>query len=155
MKAVTNLMTITAFAVGLLATPDALAQRARNSKTIEIVRDYNPTTVETVSGTVLSIEKTTVEKKQGYWVDVMLQTGNGTIAVELGPAWYVDKQTPRIEVNDMIMVTGSRMAMNGKPILIAAEVRKQNEILKLRDANGISVWPRVNQGQQQANAVVR
>lgn len=151
-KAITKVMTIIAFAVGLAAIPDTLAQRNYHSKTVEPVRDYNPTTVETVSGTVLSIEKTTPQNKQGYWVDLMLQTGNGTIAVELGPAWYVDRQTPRIDVNDMIMVTGSRMTIGGKSIVIAAEVRKQNEILKLRDANGVSVWPRVNQAQQQANA---
>lgn len=146
MKAVTNLMMI-AFAVGLWAIPETLAQRDDKARTIEAVRDYNPTTVETVSGTVFSIEKTNPPKKRGYWVDVMLQTGNGTIPVELGPAWYVNHQTPRMEINDMIMVTGSRMAINGTPILIAAEVRKQNEILKLREANGIPVWARVRQGK--------
>jgi hypothetical protein len=144
-KAITKVMTMMALAVGLWAMPDILAQRNYNPKTVETVQGYDPKTVETVWGTVVSIEKITPEKKQGYWVDLMLQTGNGTIAVELGPAWYVDKQTPRIEVNDTIAVTGSRMTINGKPIVIAAEVRKQNEILKLRDANGMSFWPRVNQ----------
>ena len=125
-----------AFAVGLLGIHDTLAQR-----------DYDPKTVETIRGTVLSVEKTTPTKGRGYWVDLMLQTENGTIAVQLGPAWYIDKQTPRIEANDTIMVTGSRVTMDGKSVVIAAEIRKQNQVVKLRDAKGIPLWPRVHQGK--------
>ena len=76
MKAITKVMTMIAFAVGLSGTPDTLAQR-----------DYDPKTVETISGKVLSIEKTTPAKKRGYWVDLMVQTEKETIAVQLGPAW--------------------------------------------------------------------
>ena len=136
MKAITKVMTMIAFAVGLLGIHDTLAQR-----------DYDPKTVETIRGTVLSVEKTTPTKGRGYWVDLMLQTENGTIAVQLGPAWYIDKQTPRIEANDTIMVTGSRITMDGKSVVIAAEIRKQNQVVKLRDAQGIPLWPRVHQGK--------
>ena len=90
----------------------------------------------------MSIEKTTPAKKRGYWIDVMLQTGNGTIAVQLGPAWYIDKQTPRIEANDIIKVTGSRVTMDGRSVIVAADMTKGNELLKLREDNGIPIWPR-------------
>ena len=136
MKAITKVTTMVAFAVGLLGIHDTLAQH-----------DYDAKTVETIGGKVLSIENTTPEKKQGHWVDLMLQTGMGIIAVQLGPAWYIDKQTPRIEANDTIMVTGSRVTMDGKSVVIAAEIRKQNQVVKLRDAKGIPLWPRVHQGK--------
>ena len=71
-----------------------------------------------------------------------LQTDKETIAVHLGPSWYIDKQTPKIETNDTITVTGSRVTVDGKPAIIAAQVKKGNEILKLRDENGIPVWRR-------------
>src|SRR5438045_9796275 len=103
MKAITKVMTMIELAVGLLGIHDTLAQR-----------DYDPKTVETIRGTVLSVGKTTPTKGRGYWVDLMLQTENGTIAVQLGPAWYIDKQTPRIEANDTITVTGSRLTMGWK-----------------------------------------
>jgi hypothetical protein len=131
MKTITKVMTIIAFAVGLLGMPDILAER-----------DYDPKTVETIGGKVLSIEKTAPAKKRGYWVQLMLQTEKETIAVELGPAWYVDKQTPRIEANDTITVTGSRLTMDGRSAIIAGDITKGNELLKLRDDNGIPVWPR-------------
>ena len=131
MKAITRVMTMIAFAVGLLGIPDARAQH-----------DYDAKTVETIGGKVLSVERTTPANRRGYWVDVMLQTEKETIAVQLGPAWYIDKQTPRIEANDTISVTGSRVTMDGKPAVIAADVTRGNELLKLRDDHGIPVWPR-------------
>jgi hypothetical protein len=131
MKTITKVMAMVAFAVGLLGIHDTLAQG-----------DYDLKTVETIGGKVLSIEKTTPAKRRGYWVDVMLQTENGTILVQLGPLWYIREQTPRIEANDTITVTGSRVILDGRPAIIAADVTKGNELLKLRDGNGMPVWPR-------------
>jgi hypothetical protein len=133
MKAITKVMTMVAFAAGLLGIPDTLAQR-----------DYDAKTVETIEGKVLSIEKTTPAKRRGYWVDLMLESGNEIIPVHLGPAWYVDKQTLRIEANDTITVSGSRVTMEGKPAMVAADITKGNEFLKLRESNGIPVWPTRN-----------
>jgi hypothetical protein len=131
MKTITKVMTMVSFAVGLLGIHDTLAQH-----------DYDTKTVETIGGKVLSVEKTTPAKRRGYWVDVMLQTEKGTIPVQLGPLWYIDKQTPRIEANDTITVTGSRVTLDGRPGIVAADVTRGNELLKLRDDNGIPVWPR-------------
>ena len=69
-------------------------------------RNYDPKTVETIDGKVLSVEKTTPTKNRGYGVHLMVQTDKETIAVHLGPAIYIDKQTPHIEANDTITVTG-------------------------------------------------
>jgi len=131
MKTITKVMTTVVLAVGLLGIHNALAEP-----------DYDAKTVETVGGKVLSVEKTTPAKKRGYWIDLMLQTQKETIAVQLGPDWYIDKQTPRIEANDTITVVGSRVTMDGRPAIVAADITKGNELLKLRENNGIPVWPR-------------
>jgi hypothetical protein len=130
MKTITKVMTTVVFAVGLLGIHNALAEP-----------DYDAKTVETIGGKVLSIEKTTPAKKRGYWIDLILQTQKETIAVQLGPDWYIDKQTPRIEANDTITVVGSRVTMDGRPAIVAADITKGNELLKLRENNGIPVWP--------------
>jgi hypothetical protein len=103
-------------------------------------RFYDPETVETIQGKVLSVEKTATGNNRGYRVHLMLQTDKETISVRLGPAWYIDKQTPRIEANDTVTVTGSRVTVDGKPTIIAAQITKGNDILKLRDDNGIPAW---------------
>ena len=102
-------------------------------------RNYDPKTVETVEGKVLSVEKM---QQRAHGVHLMLQTDKETVAVHLGPSWYIDKQTPKIESNDTITVTGSRITVDGKPAIIAAQVKKGNEVLKLRDENGIPAWRR-------------
>ena len=122
MKTITKLIT----AVAIAATFGASSVIAQ--------RNYDPKTVETIEGKVLSVEKTCEQRSDG--VHLTLQTEKETIAVHLGPSWYIDKQTPKIETNDTITVTGSRVTIDGKPAIIAAQVKKGNEILKLRDDNG-------------------
>ena len=137
MKKITKLITVAAAAAWVLGASSAVAQR-----------NYDPKTVETIEGKVLSIERTTPTKNRGYGVHLTLQTDKETIAVHLGPAKYIDKQTPKIEANDTITVTGSRVTIDGKPAIIAAQVKKGNEILKLRDENGVPAWRRAGRGNQ-------
>ncbi len=70
----------------------------------------------------------------------MLKTDKETISVHLGPGWYIEKQDINIEPKDKIEATGSRITFGGKPAIIAAEVKKGDEVLKLRDENGFPVW---------------
>lgn len=123
-----KLMIAVAAMAGLLAS-GALAQRV-----------YNPKTVETVQGKVVSVEKTSPPADRGYGVHLTLQVGNAPIEVHLGPARYLAEQPLQIAPNDSITVKGSRVMLDGKPALIAAEVKKGNEVMKLRDANGVPAW---------------
>lgn len=132
MQKITRLVVVVLAVAGLFGISNVVAQR-----------NYDPKTVETAQGKVLSIDKT--QQARGG-VHLMLQTDKETVAVHLGPSWYVDKQTPKIEANDTISVTGSRVTIDGKPAVIAAQVKKGNEILKLRDENGIPVWRRAGRG---------
>lgn len=51
---------------------------------------YDPKTVETVSGEVVSVDKIT-DRGKGYGVSLTLKTGNETILVYLGPGWFLEK----------------------------------------------------------------
>ena len=103
-------------------------------------RMYNPKTVETLSGEVVSLEKFTPEKKMSYGVHFTLKTAKETIPVHLGPSWYVEKQAVAVAPGDKVEVNGSRVTYEGKPAIIAAEVKKGGQVLKLRDANGVPAW---------------
>ncbi len=123
-----KLVTILAAMIGLV-TSSVVAQR-----------NYDPKTVETVAGKVVSVEKTNPPAQRGYGVHLMLQTEKETIEVHLGPARYMEKQSMKIAANDTITVTGSRIMMDGKPAIIAAQIKKGDEVLKLRDENGVPAW---------------
>ena len=98
-------------------------------------RLYNPATVEKVKGTIEAIDIL-----QGVGVHVSLKTAAGPLEVRLGPRWYLDSQVPKLQVGDEIEVTGSRV--QGKPAIIAAQVKKGDQTLSLRDDAGIPAWSR-------------
>ena len=103
-------------------------------------RMYNPQTVETVVGEVVSVDKVTPMKGMADGVHLMVKTDKETISVHLGPSWYIENQDVEIAPTDKIAVKGSRITLEGKPAIIAAEVKKGDEVLMLRDASGIPVW---------------
>jgi hypothetical protein len=69
-----------------------------------------------------------------------VKTDKETISVHLGPSWYLENQDVKIEPKDRVEVKGSRVTFAGNPAMIAAEVKKGDEVLKLRDDNGFPVW---------------
>ncbi len=103
-------------------------------------RMYNPASVETVSGVVESVDKITPMKGMYSGIHLMLKQDNETIAVHLGPEWYIERQDVKIERGDKLEVKGSRITFDGKPAIIAVEVKKGDSILVLRDSAGVPAW---------------
>jgi hypothetical protein len=101
---------------------------------------YDPKTVETISGEVVSLSRITPRKGMSAGIHMNVKTDKETISVQLGPSWYLENQDVKIEPKDKVEVTGSRITFDGKPAIIAAEVKKGDEALKLRDDNGFPVW---------------
>lgn len=79
-------------------------------------------------------------KGMSQGVHLTLKTYKEIISVHLGPWWYIENRDIRIEPKDKIEVAGSRITYQGKPAIIAANVKKGDEVLKLRDENGLPVW---------------
>jgi len=103
-------------------------------------RNYNPATVETISGTVESVDKVTPVKGMYSGIHLMVKTDKETISVDLGPEWYIERLDTKIEKGDKVGVKGSRVTIAGKPSIIAAEVKKGDSTLVLRDSAGIPAW---------------
>ena len=79
-------------------------------------------------------------KGMSYGVHMTVKTDKETISVHVGPGWFIENQDIKIVPKDKVEVTGSRITFEGKPAIIAAEVKKGEEILKLRDENGFPAW---------------
>jgi hypothetical protein len=103
-------------------------------------RMYDPKTVETLRGEVISVEKMVPIRGMSRGLHIVLKTEKEEISVHLGPEWYLVKQGLKVGVNDILEVKGSRIAYKGKPAMIAAEVRKGAGLLKLRDERGVPAW---------------
>lgn len=103
-------------------------------------RMYNPKTVETLSGEVISVDRIRPEKGMAYGVHLVLKAEKETVSVHLGPQWYIERQDTEISAKDVIQVKGSRIMFEDKPAIIAAEVKKGDEVLQLRDEKGVPYW---------------
>jgi len=103
-------------------------------------RMYNPATVETVSGVVDSVDKITPMKGMYSGIHLVLKTDKESIAVHVGPEWYIERQDVKIEKGDKIEVKGSRVTFEGKPAVIAAELKKGDSAFILRDSAGVPAW---------------
>lgn len=131
--------------IGLLCAPETNAQgRGPGSggwgPKGEYNRHYDPKTVEKVSGEVIQVDKITPGRGMSYGVHLLLKTDKEPISVHLGPGWYLERQDTEIKEKDVVQVKGSRITFEGKPAIIAAEVKKGDEVLELRDETGVPKW---------------
>jgi hypothetical protein len=133
--------------LSLLLVTDSFAQRGMKWKGsggwgmgTPYGKMYNPKTVETISGEVVSVDKITPMKGMSYGVHLTVKTDKETISVHLGPGWFIENQDIKIMPKDKVRVKGSRITFWGNPAIIAAEVKKGEQVLKLRDENGVPVW---------------
>ena len=102
---------------------------------------WDAKTVESLSGEVVAVDKY-VPGRGGtsYGVRLSLKTEKETILVVLGPVWYVEQQHFAVAAKNQVEVKGSRLSIQGQPTIIAQEVKKGDQVLKLRDDKGAPLW---------------
>lgn len=103
-------------------------------------RIYDAKTVETVSGEVVKVDRITPMRGMSSGVHLVVKTDKGDVSVHLGPQWYLENQDVKIEPKDKVEIKGSRVTVQGQPAILAAEVKKGDAILKLRDEAGVPMW---------------
>lgn len=108
---------------------------------IHFSRMYDLNTVVTLSGEVTAVEKFTPGRggpPQGLRLRVKFP--QETLLVILGPIGYVEQQDVTFTVGDRVEVKGSRMTVRGEPLIVAADVKKGDQVLKMRNTNGEALW---------------
>jgi hypothetical protein len=103
-------------------------------------RMYDVNTVETISGQVTKVDKIYPDNNMSYGIHLTLSTTTGEISVHLGPGWFIENQDTEVNAGDNVTVTGSKVTYEGSEVIIAKEVTKGDEVLKLRDDNGFPLW---------------
>jgi hypothetical protein len=103
-------------------------------------RLYEPKTLVAISGEIVSVDVMAPMKGMAPGLHLTVKTDKETVSVHLGPGWYLENQDVKLAAKDKVEIKGSRITFAGKPALIAAEVKKGDETLILRDGAGIPVW---------------
>lgn len=130
----------------LLVTASVMAQGWKGNggqgwgRKSDYVRNYDPRTVETLSGTIVDVQSFTPGKGMSNGLHVTLKTDKSTVDVHLGPAWFLDNQDIELNAGDAVSVEGSRVTFGNASAIIAARIVKGDDTLVLRDRDGTPVW---------------
>ena len=99
-------------------------------------------TIKTISGQVIKKDQV---PEFGYGLQMRLTVftdKNEILSVYLGPAFYLvgPWQAKHLKLGDKVTVSGSQVTVSGEPLMIATTVKIGNEVLRLRDKDGIPAW---------------
>lgn len=130
---------------------------------------FDPKTVTTISGEIVSVdqitksrrnnqnnnqnnsEKNTRNNHQG--THLTLKSGDQTIDVRVGPAWYLEQENMVLTAGDQLTIKGFPMNKNDQSFFVAQEITKGSQVLVLRDENGLPMWR--GQGQKAGQGMRR
>jgi peroxiredoxin len=109
----------------------------QNSAYGRLYASGNPTVI---TGVVKSKQQVAPMKGMSPGVALTLTAESSVHHVQLGPVWYVDSQPVRIVAKDVVTVIGTTVRLGGKPVILAREIRRGGQVMKLRDARGRPLW---------------
>jgi sporulation protein YlmC with PRC-barrel domain len=104
-------------------------------------RLYDPAKEEVISGHIVSIETRAPMPGMAPGMQMLVQTDDGqSTRVQVGPAWYLERQDLNMQENTHVQVTGAQAEIDGQPVLMAREVQFDGKVVTLRDAQGVPMW---------------
>ncbi len=106
---------------------------------------YDSKNIIAVNGEIMQVILVKSRRPEKKGIHLILKSDKkDTIEIHLGPKHYIDEQKFTLKENDKIKVLGSKVIMNQKEVIIAREIEKENQLLRLRDENGAPLWSRGN-----------
>ena len=93
-----------------------------------------------MKGVVQSVYLDTPPGVRTQAVYLSLKTEAASIPVQLGPEWFVQKLPTKFEKGDAIEVTGSKVTVEGKTMVLATQIKKGAESIAFRSSSGVPVW---------------
>jgi hypothetical protein len=105
---------------------------------------YDVKTETTITGAVESVETITGEAARGHrglgGTHLVVKTATETLEVHVGPTAYLTEKKIALTKGDAVEVLGSRVTVDGKPVLVARQIKKGSDTWTLRDTSGRPLW---------------
>lgn len=94
-----------------------------------------------LEGTVSHVDELPSPEEHLSQVAVITLHASGTpVRVELAPDWFLEQHGLKYTPEQLLLVRGERVDVNGESIIIAREVEQGEIRLRLRDEQGRPVW---------------
>ena len=142
MKTLLGIATAIALSSSILAQEIVVNRTGAVSSSTPYDFAYDMESQITFRGIVSGIQRLQPSPNSDAIVTLLVKNddGGGTAVVELGPSWFVDRQALQIKVKDAVQVTGSKIMVEGKGVILAKLVQVATEVLALRRPNGVPYW---------------
>ena len=105
---------------------------------------YDVKTEVTITGTVETIEIVAGSGGGGRsalgGTHLVMKTDKEALGVHVGPTAYLKEKGIAFAKGDLLEILGSRVIIDGQPIVIARQVKKGDSTWTLRDASGRPLW---------------
>lgn len=106
---------------------------------------YDPAKEVTIKGTIDDMSEMTMGKGE-VGIHLMVKTATETIEARLCPSGFLKDMDASFAKGDQIQVTGSKVKVDDKDVILVREVVKGNNTLTLRDKTGEPVWTWMKKG---------
>lgn len=104
-------------------------------------RRFDPTKIMTIEGTIRGVESYYPEKEAAAGLSLKVESKqNELITVYVGPRRYAASQNIEFEAGSAIIVRGSKVTFEDKPVLMASELIIEGETVRLYDEKGRPLW---------------
>lgn len=104
-------------------------------------RSYDAAAAVSLTG-VSIVRVDTLRQGENASVSALLLSGTDSITAMIAPVTFLSSNSLTLAAGDVIDISGSKMTMGGRPMLVATEIKKGETKLVLRDkATGAPAWP--------------
>jgi hypothetical protein len=134
----------------LVGGSDAAAQTSQETRPgmRQMMPMYDTKTETTIRGTVETVDEVAPQGRMAgrsggrsmSGTHIVLKTDKDSIAVHLGPSAFLEENKLKLAKGDELEVLGSRVTMAGEDVVLAREITRGEQTVKLRDAAGRPVW---------------
>lgn len=109
---------------------------------------YDPATEATFTGIVEKVEPAVGRGRAGGGrghrglggTHLTLQTDAGPLEIHLGPSAFLVERGIDIVAGDALQLTGARMSLDDESFVVAREIKKEDQVWRLRDESGRPLW---------------
>ena len=101
---------------------------------------FDATRLIRVAGEVARIERVVPQVGMAEGYALVLRSRDQLQTVHLGPVWFLERQDYSVEAHEEVEIVGSRVSLDGQPVIVATVLITNGRTLQLRDAEGLPVW---------------
>jgi hypothetical protein len=117
--------------LALMAT--AIAQQKNGPK-------YDLSTEATLKGTVAEVKEVPNSCLDETGLHIVVTTDAGPVEIQVGPKQFLQSMDVAFAKGDKVQIVGSKVTLDGAPLVLAREITQSNNVVVMRDNKGAPVW---------------